>query len=290
MTKRNWRKTLLSKNTPWLKENTGSISSDLTVEKNGLARAPAFHHCTVCLNVQPQADTSRSDKVTESKRGHLGKDRLRVNWDYDFTWETAIPDSLSFIFLLRGFFLRQLASLNFGKSNLKVKKILLNAQIQYTLFLCCNHTHRGDCTMWKRQASAAHCPRRDSETGNSQGDQEGSFPTTFLLIKHPSWWGPPHTAAMGTSAGPHNPMQVTDQPCSILKQSRAPAPSAHIPALRIGRTRSLATQGWIWTGITWGTLNIIKVGPHTDNMTKNLWSGGKNVSTKGFINLMSRMC
>ena len=144
--------------------------------------------------------------------------------------------------------------------------------------------------MWKRQASAAHGPRRDSGQETPTKTKRGDFPTLSShlapLLVRPSRtlqpWAP--------QLDPTTPCRSQTSPAPSPVQSRAPAPSAQIPALRIGRTRSPAAQGWIWTGITWGTLNIIKVGPHTDNMTKNLWSGGKNVSTKGFINLMSRMC
>ena len=127
--------------------------------------------------------------------------------------------------------------------------------------------------MWKKQTSAAHGPRRDSgqETPTQRPRGEGAH--TLLRSCSPPGEALTHTAAVGTSAGPHNPLQVTDQPCSIPVQSRAPAPSAQIPAPRIGRMQSLAAQGWIRIGIIGGTLTITEVGSHTDHMRGNLWSG-----------------
>ena len=104
-------------------------------------------------------DTSESDKIGESKEGHFRKDR-EINWEYDFTWERAIPDS-SFFPLppLPGFFLRQYESL---KSTFKVEKMVFNAWNQHTRFLSHHHTHREDLSMRNRQSPAAHGPRRDS--------------------------------------------------------------------------------------------------------------------------------
>ena len=45
-------------------------------------------------------DTSESDTICESREGHFRKDRLRIHWEYDLTWERAMPDSCSFFFLL----------------------------------------------------------------------------------------------------------------------------------------------------------------------------------------------
>ena len=78
--------------------------------------------------------------------------------------------------------------------------------------------------MWKRQASAAHGPRRDSgqETPTQRPRGEGAH--TLLRSCSPPGEALTHTAAVGTSAGPHNPLQVTDQPCSIPRAEQSPRP------------------------------------------------------------------
>ena len=61
---------------------------------------------------------------------------------------------------------------------------------------------------------------------------------------------------------PTTPCRSQTSPAPSPVQSRAPAPSAQIPALRIGRTQSLAAQGWIRIGITWGGALTIVEAPH----------------------------
>ena len=42
----------------------------------------------------------QSEKISQSKDRYFRRDRLRINWEYDLTWERVMPDLFSFMFLL----------------------------------------------------------------------------------------------------------------------------------------------------------------------------------------------
>ena len=49
-----------------------------------------------CACTGVRKDTSESQMISKSKEGHFRKDRLRINWEYDFTWERGIPVAFPF--------------------------------------------------------------------------------------------------------------------------------------------------------------------------------------------------
>ena len=53
-----------------------------------------------CACTGVRQDTSESEKISQSKDRYFRRDRLRINWEYDLTWERVMPDLFSFMFLL----------------------------------------------------------------------------------------------------------------------------------------------------------------------------------------------
>lgn len=99
---------------------------------------------------------------------------------------------------------------------------------------CATTTHTGE-----RSPCGRDRPLLPTVPGGTQDRRlpwrpRGEGAHTLLRSCSPPGEALTHTAAVGTSAGPHNPLQVTDQPCSIPVQSRAPAPSAQISASGLG--------------------------------------------------------
>ena len=68
---------------------------DLSGDDRPWGKAPGECACTGV-----RQDTPESDTISESKDGYFRQDRLRIHWEYDLTWERAIPDTFSFTFLL----------------------------------------------------------------------------------------------------------------------------------------------------------------------------------------------
>ena len=93
---------------------------DLNEDDRPWGKAPGECECTGV-----RQGTAESDKISESKYGYFRQDRLRIHWEYDLTWERAIPDTFSFIFLL--FWAYSSANTSLQRSVKKVENMVFNA-------------------------------------------------------------------------------------------------------------------------------------------------------------------
>ena len=76
-----------------------------------------------CACTSVRQDTPGSDKISESKDGYFRNDRLRIHWEYDLTWERAIPDCF-YLFLL---FWASSGNRRLQRGVKKVENMLFNA-------------------------------------------------------------------------------------------------------------------------------------------------------------------
>ena len=93
---------------------------DLSEDNRPWRKAPGECECTGV-----RQGTAESDKISESKNGYFRQDRLRIHWEYDLTWERAIPDTFSFTFLL--FWAYSSANASLQRSVKKVENMVFNA-------------------------------------------------------------------------------------------------------------------------------------------------------------------
>ena len=107
--------------------------------------------------------------------------------------------------------------------------------------------------MGKRQASAVHGPRRDSETRDSYTETKSSFPTLSSpltsLLARPS----PTLQPQAPELDPTTPCRSQTSPAPSPCRAEPPPPQPRSQLSGLGGCKSLAAQGWIRTGITWGT-------------------------------------
>ena len=184
----------------------------------------------VSVHVQETEDTPESDTISESRKSHFRKDRLRITSEYD-TWERAIPDSFSPLFqVFSQAILQRLIP--------KVENMLFNTYNQHSPFLSPNYTYR-EALHGEQTVLCAHCLRRDSGQSIPAQKPTQELSHTFPQITLPSWWGLMYTAAGATSTDPTIPFRSHSRPLSSPSQSRVPPPQPRSLPSGLGGLRLL---------------------------------------------------
>ena len=172
-----------------------------------------------CIGVRE--DTPESDTISKSRERHFRKGRLRIHWEYDLTWERAMPDLCSFIFLL--FWASPSGNVNLQgiskrwKTWCSVLRVNTPPSRAPTL-------HTGKPSLWGTDSPLCPLSEEGLRTVNSRTETNTGLSHTCPWITLPASWGLTHTAAGGTSTHPTIPLRSHSRPWSSPTQSRAPSP------------------------------------------------------------------
>ena len=144
-------------------------------------------------------DTPESEKISESKDGYFRKDRLRIHWEYDLTWERAIPGSCFFPSLL---FWASSGTGVFRGVTRKWKTCCLVLRVN-TAHSCVPTTHTGRTSPCGTDSPLCPLSQEGCRTVNSHTEPNKEPSHTFFGITLPFLVRIMHTVAGGTSWWPN---------------------------------------------------------------------------------------
>ena len=163
----------------------------------------------------------QSEKISQSKDRYFRRDRLRINWEYDLTWERAMPDLFSFVF----FFFWASPS---GNTNLQgVSKrwktwclmLRVNTHPSWT-----PTPHTGKPSPWGTDSPLCPLSKEGLRTGNSHTESNTGLSHNFPLDHTPLLVRPHVHSSRGHLRWPHNSLRPHSRPWSSPTQSREPSP------------------------------------------------------------------
>ena len=217
----------------------------------------------------------QSDTISESREGHFRKDKLRIHWEYDLTWERAMPDSYSFLFLL--FWA--------SSSNTSLNGVSRRWKTCYLMFRpnkspsWAPTTHTGKPPPWGTDSPLCPLSQEVLRTANSRTETNTGLSHTFPQITLPSWWGIMHTAAGSPPMTTRCPSGHTAGPGPAPLRAERPPISQGVIWVSEVEAKSPGAQCRIQIGIIWGLCTFLGRGPTQEPEERVWW--GRRVSDGG---------